>query len=49
MMANGLELSRLASPILASEAGKTPGWPGRLQRVVRRKGYREGGLGPPSD
>ena len=32
---NGIELSRLASPRILSNAGQRPGWPGRLQRVVR--------------
>jgi hypothetical protein len=35
MTPNGLELSRLASPDLVSHQNQTPGWPGRLQRVVR--------------
>jgi len=33
MLANGLEMSRPASPRLVSRQSQTLGWPGRLHRV----------------
>ena len=36
MRANGLEMSRPASPRLVSHETQTLGWPGRLHRVVRQ-------------